>query len=366
MKRFYFLISVLLSVLFVLAAVGCSENGKDQTDDRDQEYTITVTESEDYALAPSVTKAKAGTKVDVTLEVKNADQWAKAVLYNDSECTKTDTGYSFTMPDCDVTLSASMQAYAEVKENGIAKFAETNVTTIAKNASYNYSDILKDEWGLDVALDSAYMASLKSEVISSDAAVIPQSAISVKSYSKDDLKMGSVNGFEIVKAKVLIDTTQIGVGTAWLTMHFENGNVSPKEEGTLVVKVTVCEYGQIELASMQETIVLDVSGAGLSDSLYTVRVCDGDYVDGSSVPAAKDYTLTAEDGKMRISFDYTVGHEYWIRVSAGEADDYNTPLSIGAKETEGAKYTGDTTLPGTGSLTFTLADQVLELVVTAA
>ena len=196
--------------------------------------------------------------------------------------------------------------------------------------------------------------------------VIPQSAISVKSYSKEDLKMGSVNGFEIVKAKVLIDTTQIGVGTTWLTMHFENGNVSPKEEGTLVVKVTVCEYGQIELASMQETIVLDVSGAGLSDSLYTVRVCDGDYVDGSSVPAAKDYTLTAEDGKLRISFDYTVGHEYWIRVSAGEADDYNTPLLIGAKETEGAKYTGDTTLPGTGSLTFTLADQVLELVVTAA
>ena len=168
----------------------------------------------------------------------------------------------------------------------------------------------------------------------------------------------------IVGAKILIDTEKISAGTTWLVMDFASGNVS-SDKGSLAVKITVCEYGELYVETMRETLVFDISGAGASDGQYTVRISDEDHIDGSTAGASpfKDYTLNAADGEITITFDYVAGHKYWIRITEGSADDYQTALTIESRSTDGAVYTGDGEYPGTGRLTFTTPGTELTLTV---
>lgn len=207
------------------------------------------------------------------------------------------------------------------------------------------------------------MSILNSEIISSDTEVIGADALSVKSYSKRDLGMSGDNDFEIVKAKVIIDTEKIGTGTTWLTMTFENDNLSPKPSSTFCVKVTVVPYGQLQVETNDATVSIDVSSAGSDGDTFTLRICDRDHIDGSTVSSAfTDYTLTVENGKITVTFKYVTGHGYWLRVTKGNADDYLTTLLISAKETATAVFTGDVKYASTGTLTISQPNTTVDLV----
>ncbi len=352
------LIMILTAVLFA----GCGGNGKNETSG-DKNYTITVTVSDDYTLVPSSTSAKQGTTISVTASSLSADKVITSVKFNDNNCTEADGGYSFIMPAENVTLTATVETVTEVKEDGIAQFDANNITTVPKKAVYNGLNFNDKRWGLDITfIDAAYMAYVDYEIFSSNENAVPVSAISVKSYSKADLGIGGINDFEIVKAKVLIDTEKIEVGSTWLTMDFQSVNVT-SDKGRLVIKINVCEYGALEVETFKETLQLDVGSVGADDAEYTVRVCDKNHIDGSVISSAsKDFTLTATNGIISIQIDYVVGHEYWVRVTAGNEDDYNTTLTISEEVSSGASYTGDVDgLAGTGVLTFSEKDSTITL-----
>lgn len=367
MKKLKNLLIFTLCILLAFAALaGCKDENKDETGNGgnggngDGLFAITVTASDDYEIIPSATSAAAGTDITLTVSSKSADKLVTAVKMNGANLnlSKRDGVYAFTMPANDVVLSAEVKTLTEVRSDGMAVFAESNLTSIAKNANYNSDSFFDKNWGLDVTFVGAYyMTILKSEIVSTAQNVIPDSAITVKNKTQSTSNV-------ITGAKILIDTEKISVGTAWLVMDFASGNVS-SDKGSLAVKITVCEYGEVYVETMRETLVFDISGAGASDGQYTVRISDEDHIDGSTAGASpfKDYTLNAVDGKVSVTFDYVAGHKYWIRITEGSADDYQTALTIEAESASGAVYTGDGEYPGTGRLTFTTPGTELTLTV---
>ena len=364
-KLKHIFIVVLCLLLAVVALAGCADEDTEGTPNDggnggngDGLFAITVTPSDDYEIIPSATSAAEGTDITLTVSSKSADKLVTAVKMNGTTLRKWDGVYAFTMPASDVTLSAEVRTLTEVRSDGMAVFAESNLTSIAKNANHNSDSFSDKNWGLDISFVDAYwMTILKNEIISTAQNVIPDSAITLKTKTQSTSNV-------IVGAKILIDTEKISAGTTWLVMDFASGNVS-SDKGSLAVKITVCEYGELYVETMSETLVFDISGAGASDGQYTVRISDEDHIDGSTAGASpfKDYTLNAVDGKVSVTFDYVAGHEYWIRITAGSADDYQTALTIEAESASGAVYTGDEDFAGTGRLTFTEPETVLTLTV---
>lgn len=363
-KLKHVLIIILCAMLAFALLAGCkdentdgTENGGNSAQNGNGAFAITVTPSDDYEIIPSVTSAAEGTDVTLTVTSKSTDKIIVAVKMNGTNLRKWDGVYAFTMPAKDVTLSAEVKTLTEVRSDGMAIFSESNITSIAKNANHNSDSISDKKWGLDVTfVDAYYMTILKSEIVSTAQNVIPDSAITVKNETQSTSNV-------IIGAKILIDTEKINAGTTWLVINFSSGNTS-SDKGSLAVKITVCEYGELYVETMSETLVFDLSGVG-ADRQYTVRLTDEDHIDGSTAGAStfKDYTLNAVGGRITITFDYVVGHRYWIRVSTGGADDYQTPLMIESVNADGAVYTGDVEYPGTGRLTFTAPGTVLTLTV---
>ena len=294
MKKLKNLLIFTLCILLAFAALaGCKDENKDETGNGGNgggngEFTITATVSDDYEITASAYSAVEGTNISVYVESKNADKLVTAVKMNGANLSKRDGVYAFRMPANDVVLSAEVKTLTEVKSDGMAVFSENNLTTIAKNANHNSDSFSDKNWGLDISFVDAYwMTILKNEIISTAQNVIPDSAITLKTKTQS---MSNV----IVGAKILIDTEKISAGTTWLVMDFASGNVS-SDKGSLAVKITVCEYGELYVETMSETLVFDISGAGASDGQYTVRISDEDHIDGSTAGASpfKDYTLNA-------------------------------------------------------------------------
>ena len=303
MKKLKNLLIFTLCILLAFAALaGCKDENKDETGNGGNSaqngngaFAITVTPSDDYEIIPSATSAAEGTDITLTVSSKSADKLVTAVKMNGTTLRKWDGVYAFTMPASDVTLSAEVRTLTEVRSDGMAVFAESNLTSIAKNANHNSDSFSDKNWGLDISFVDAYwMTILKNEIISTAQNVIPDSAITLKTKTQS---MSNV----IVGAKILIDTEKISAGTTWLVMDFASGNVS-SDKGSLAVKITVCEYGELYVETMRETLVFDISGAGASDGQYTVRISDEDHIDGSTAGASpfKDYTLNAGEAPTII------------------------------------------------------------------
>lgn len=350
------LLVILICVLTAsLILTGCAEKKTEP-----EVYDVVAVNTALVTIEPSVTTATAGTAVNVKVTLNTTDTYLTGVFYNDIACTKTDDGYSFTMPEGRAIITAETATYTEVLQNGFATFSDKNYKMIAMNAKHNSANA--SEWALTVDMSSNYMSTLKSEIISSDPSVIPEDAIKVVPYSKKDLGISGTNDFEIVQAKVIVDTSKIKTGSSWLVMNFANGNTSDKTR--LAVNMYVCEYGQFPVQTMGETLVIDVSQVESGAQSYNIRVADADHIDGSKLKAFQDFTVSSVDGKLRVPIDYAKGHSYWVRISVGGGDDYQTSLRIEANQTEGATYTGDTTMGGEGRLTFTEANVEFHLVVT--
>lgn len=359
MKKTTLKLTVLLFCILMASMffTGCSEGKKDK---EPETYDISPVNSALVTIEPSVASATAGTKINVKVTLQTDDSYLKGVYYNDKACTKTDDGYFFTMPAERVIITAETATYTEVLQNGFATFSDDNYKIIAMNAKHDSDN--DSEWALTVDMNSSYMAILNTEIISSDQNVIPSNAVKVVQYSKKDLGISGANDFEIVKAKILIDTSKIKVGSTWLTMNFVNGNTFDK--ASLAVNINVCEYGQISVQTINETLIFDFSQVETASQSYNISIIDADHIDGSKPKEIQNYTVNSNNGKIRLPIEYIKGHSYRIKISVGEEDDHQTAFLISAAEQGGAVYTGDNTTGGEGRLSFTEANSEINLTVT--
>ena len=353
MKNFRRALTIMLCLTLCVLVVACGNDdnkgggGADKT-----EYNITAEESAYYTVSLSAAKAVKDTLIEINLTDIADNIEIVAVEYNGKSCQKTEEGkYTFTMPAENVAITVKTRVLEAVTEDGIAIFDDKNLTTVAKGGTFNAPSIIdKNMWCFDIIFDTLHMTILESEITSSDNNVVPADAIEVRKVEEDDSTI-------IAGAKVIIDTAKINVGTAWLTMYFKNGNISgAANEGTLLIPVTIVEYGELQLPVMNETVILDLASISpYEGQQFTVRIADYDYVDGSCNFQREDYVLTCANGELTVTFDYTAGHDYWIRISYGAEDNYQTTLTVKDGYTSaGGELKG-------GWLRFEKPDVILEL-----
>ena len=126
---------------------------------------------------------------------------------------------------------------------------------------------------------------------------------------------------------VCIDTDLISAGTTWLEIFIKNGNNS-SYKGTLMQKITVVEYGAIEIEKAKKTVVVDVSDFASEGDVYNMRFFDNDYIDGGDSAKFVDCTAIVTDGKLVFEFDYALMHKYNIGLNKGDVYDFENLLGI--------------------------------------
>ena len=330
MKRKSIITTIAACLCLCLSAgifAACTDdNGGDGGEDKGTLYSIQAPAASDVFTVTGLPE-NAYEGDTVTFQVTLSDPENSAVISVEAgydELTADANGnYSFTMPAKPVTVSVDARAFSEVLSDGIATFsALKNTTTIAQTAG-NTSEWREDEgksyydlWAFSIDISGAgHAMSDRSSVISSDQSVIPDDAITIK--AQKDFGSGLWLG-----ATVTVDTAKINPGKTWLEMYFRSD--ANGSEGTVCVQITVVPYGEIEIATVQKTLVIDAKDG----DPYTMHFSDKNYIDGGNAQEYFDVTSTVEDGKVTFTFTYSVLHKYSISMSPGSEYDYENIVAI--------------------------------------
>ncbi len=300
---------------------GGNDNGGGTTE---QSYTITAPSSDDYQISAPVS-AKEGERVNVTVTMRDADSYLEGVTYNGTACSGEDGSYTFTMPAENVTLAVQLGTYKEVLTDGMATFASSNLTTIAKDSGTAT---------LLITFRASWLTSLKRDIVFSDESVIPASAVEYDEVKNSDL-VGSSGTNSIEQLKINIDTSKVSLGSTWITMSF-SGN-SSSQRGTLVVKITVAESVTVE--TWQETLVFDVSalrGAD-EDTVYHLHLMIADTMQ-EGYQSFDD--LKAVDGKVTVEIEYVARQEYLLSFGVMDQDGDITYHDLSGSVGSGSSVTG--------------------------
>lgn len=328
-KEFFVKKTILVTVLVVcmiisaVAVSACNDGGSNpQTP---ASYTVTAQSGEGYTVSVPAT-AKAGDMVSVEVSVSSDDVRIVAVKANGTDCeVGADGKYSFTMPAENVTVTVQTEKLTQVDSDGVFAMESNAMTTVAMGGMYPYNFFDEHVWKLRVELTKRiYMTLLgkDSYVRSSNGSVIPENAITFETVTDSENQSN-----EIIAVDVCIDTDLISAGTTWLEIFIKNGNNS-SYKGTLMQKITVVEYGAIEIAKAKKTVVVDVSDFASEGDVYNMRFFDNDYIDGGDSAKFVDCTAIVTDGKLVFEFDYALMHKYNIGLNKGNSYDNKNLLGI--------------------------------------
>lgn len=328
-RRFFVKKIILVTVLVVcmiisaVAVSACNDGGSNpQTP---ASYTVTAQSGEGYTVSVPAT-AKAGDMVSVEVSVSSDDVRIVAVKANGTDCeVGADGKYSFTMPAENVTVTVQTEKLTQVDSDGVFAMGSNAMTTVAMGGMYPDNFFDEHVWKLRVELTKRiYMTLLgkDSYVRSSNGSVIPENAITFETVTDSENQSN-----EIIAVDVCIDTDLISAGTTWLEIFIKNGNNS-SYKGTLMQKITVVEYGAIEIAKAKKTVVVDVSDFAAEGDVYNMRFSDNDYIDGGDSAEFVDCTAIVTDGKLVFEFDYALMHKYNIGLNKGDVYDFENLLGI--------------------------------------
>ncbi|MCI2069302.1 MAG: hypothetical protein LKJ88_07030 [Bacilli bacterium] len=182
------------------------------------------------------------------------------------------------------------------------------------------------------------------ELESSDTSIIPQEALSF-TY-ENSRKTGLAIDLDVrIQLKNVLKT-----GVVYIKIHLKSDNVS--SEGTIIKKLTVVPFGEVEAPVYHETVKLDWTKVPV-DNVQSIifQLADKDFQYGLKNPnitdTAKEYQdfwqieLKDETTKKKdIDFTYFVGHRYTlifqVKTTGGALLNYTIPEVVG----EGDSTTG--------------------------
>ena len=326
---------------------GCSDGGNGGNPDPDK-YEITVESGEGCTAKADKEEAEFGDTVTITVEVTDPDMYIEGVFANEYEISGSDGKYTTQITE-DTTFTVEMAEYKEVLEDHALTYSGTKFAIT--NSKYPYAFASDpDIWELEVAVRSAYdfrSISRNSYVESSNQNAIPDEAIlDYDTVTNSDI-VGSSGSNQIVFINIPIDTTKINAGTTWLTIYLDADAGSSSAYGTLVIPITVYEEGEMEIATEQKSVIIDVSTLNVEEGTsFTMHFYDNDFIDGGTAIQYFDVTAKVVDDTVTFVFDYAIGHHYGIAMSEGETYDYKNQLTIsqttgsGIITGEGAIYDG--------------------------
>ena len=331
---------------------GCSDGGNNNNNNNDDKdtFTITVESGTGYTAKADKQKAEFGDTVTITVEVTNPDMYIEGVFANSNELDENSDGKYTATVTTNLTIKVEMGEYKEVLSDGGLTFASGNPTTITKNDGntkiWTDDNQLIDVWELNVNLSWGQTAALssRSEITSSNQAVIPNSAISFEEGDKG-------NSAWIHDAQIYIDSSKISEGSTWLTIYMQSNNTS-SYQGTLCVKITVVDE---PVAPETMSVVFKYENTtDYPDEDIFINISDKSTGDRKTIWLS-DFT----DGKY--TFEYAVGHTYMVSCAyaiLGEDGYYDTTtlrlLEWEGKNTGGAVNSLDDDNRTDGGVSYTL------------
>lgn len=315
MKKIRNIAWALFAVLCMIALAGCDgENPPEET-----KYTVTLAESEDYALTADKTEGVFGDKITVSVNLRTSEKKLIAVTCRSGDDTTSalrtgDTTFSFILTK-NVTVSALLEEYTE------ALATDTTSRPFAAFSSSNTKTLVPDTGsvGLYLPLNASYMTILNLHITSSDPSVIPEDAFSYENSFQSQSNI-------IIGTTIRIDTSKITTGTSWVTIDLTNGN-SSSQKGTITVRLTVAET--IEVGTWTETVIFDITGLpeAYKDRDFYIAFSDQNYIEGMNVEETLVFEgKKAENGKISVTITYAVGHNY--RISFGIPNDETPADSV--------------------------------------
>lgn len=358
MKKKIFLLAVTAVLTLTLGIfAACGGNGDDNKG-KAEEYKITAQNGTDYTVsAPE--KAKEGDTVTVTVKITDELKTVKEVKANDTACTAGSEGkYTFTMPAANVTVTVTTGFIQEERlrdaelswranaPKQIAKAKEGDESWANQRIYFDFSE----DMNLGNGENTVTVTSLNPEII-------PQDALSFSLHSSN---MGSMVDYGSIE----INLGKVALGTAYIAVHAETTSVTPID-ATVIKKVEVVNYGEIEVEIWKETLQFDLSSA--FDSLeqeylddLTIQVYDSDHQYGTE-SLTKQYEVTSES--MEIEIDYVPGHQFNVSVYYHQDPDWPNITEIPLLDTYsgGSSVTGFDMVFVDGILTCKLPDGTIKL-----
>ena len=227
--------------------------------------------------------------------------------------------------------------YEEVLADSGATFSSDNMKTVIEDARYPYDSGFTDEHTYIFTIDTGWSNSDNSireryvVLTSSNEDVIPEDALSYETVTNMQI-VGQRGDNHIQQIKIMLDTSKVSEGSAYVTMGFASSNTSRSFE--LCAKLTVVAQGEYKVETMSENLEIDVRWSDASDVTdFTVRFWDEDYIEGATANGEAceywfDKSATAENGKISITFDYVIGHRYSITLTTGAEYDVYSALEL--------------------------------------
>ena len=268
---------------------------------------------------------------------------------NPGGATENPGGSTETPDDGDDTPDEpAPPTYTEVLTDGSASFSPDNAKTVIKNARYPYNEGWTDEHTYIFTIETGWSNTDTAirenavELSSSDQNIIPNDALSYDTVTNMDL-VGSRGDNHIQQIEIMLDTSKVSKGSAYVTMGFASSNNS-LHKFELCAELTVVEQGEYEVETMSETLEIDVRRSDASDCTdFSIMFWDEDYIEGAYVNGeACEYSfeinLKAEDGIVSVTFDYIVGHRYSITLTSGAEYDVYSALELSNTVSGGNGY----------------------------
>ena len=314
-------------MLCAFAFTACGNN--EDTEPSFPKYNITLESNADYTLESDKTTAENFETVTITVTLKNYDKKTVGVKFNGENANKKSDGtFSFLMPSKDVTVSATLEDYTEQTASDdsrrpFMKFSSSNVKTLVPNSG---------DFSMYIDMNASYMTILKSEIHSSNQAVIPDDAFSIEKRFQSQSNI-------IIGTDLVVDTTKIAKGSTWVTIYYSNENVT-SQKGTIVVKLTVDDKIDVELWT--ETLTIEIDSADES-ATYEIAVYNRDFKPG--MPKELEYQFFSElqpqSGKLTVEIKYVAGQTFGLGLFK-RTTEQSTPTEMTLLEAvgEGSSVTG--------------------------
>lgn len=307
MKKIKTILTMFVCVLcsFIFAACG-NDSGINP-----KQYKINLETSTDYELSSNRTKADAFDLIIISVTLKTADKKLVGIKYGNETVSQNPNGtFKFFMPTSDVTVSAILEDYEEVlasdsSSHPFVSFNKSNTKTVVPN---------KGKVTLKTTINGSSMSILRTNISSSNTTSIPENAIEIE-------KKFAPSSNLIIGADITIDTSKVSLGYSWIEINFASGNVS-SQKGKLVFKLTVAN--EISVETWKENIVFDISSLSneYKNAVFNVWLTDDNHVNGMTSESYHLFkNLSAENDKIKITFDYTLNHNYLVDLYIEDKED---------------------------------------------
>ena len=325
-------ILTIIGVMFIamVAIVFSACGGDDGKNKNPSSYSVTCQDGQWYDISSASQIVPAGNTVTITVETQPFIMVDK-VFANGVECVASDTAgqYTFTMPEADVTITATVVDAPEITtaEYGMGwssapsqiSVAEDGDTAFLANQDFSFSFGNQQGFITNTTNTDGYLSNVK--IYSTNQAVIKDEALSGATATS------VTSGYQsATAAKFTVDLTQVKLGTTTIV-------VEDTQKGRIISKtVTVVPFGQAVNGDVWTVYVtVDVSaleGTDYQNSDFRVFLSDNseEYVYGSTYNETQWLAFEwadLVDGKKTFEFKYNPEHEFDIYVGYGTTNQYD-------------------------------------------